>query len=36
MTFDDVRQLALAWPEVDDGTASATRHLRCARKCWSA
>jgi hypothetical protein len=24
MTFDDVRKLALAWPEVEDGTSKIT------------
>jgi hypothetical protein len=32
MTFDDVRQLALAWPEVDDGTSYGTPALKVRKK----
>ena len=28
MTFDDVRKLALAWPEVEDGTSYGTPALK--------
>ena len=32
MTFDDVRNLALAWPEVEDGTSYGTRALKVRKK----
>jgi hypothetical protein len=32
MTFDDVRKLALAWPEVEDGTSYGTPALKVRRK----
>ncbi len=32
MTFDDVRTLALAWPEVEDGTSYGTRALKVRKK----
>ena len=32
MTFDDVRKIALAWPEVDDGTSYGTPALRVRKK----
>ena len=32
MTFDDVRQLALAWPEVEDGTSYGTPALKVRKK----
>jgi hypothetical protein len=32
MTFDDVRKLALAWPEVHDGTSYGTRALKVRKK----
>jgi hypothetical protein len=32
MTFDEVRRLALAWPEVDDGTAYGTPALKVRKK----
>jgi hypothetical protein len=32
MTFDDVRKLALAWPEVEDGTSYGTLALKVRKK----
>src|ERR1044072_1553524 len=32
MTFDDVRKLALAWPEVHDGTSYGTPALKVRKK----
>jgi hypothetical protein len=32
VTFDDVRQIALAWPEVTDGTSYGTPALRVRKK----
>jgi hypothetical protein len=32
MTFDDVRTLALAWPEVEDGTSYGTSALKVRKK----
>src|SRR3954452_4276144 len=32
MTFDDVRKMALAWPEVEDGTSYGTRALKVRMK----
>ena len=32
MTFDDVRKLALAWPEVQDGTSYGTAALKVRKK----
>jgi hypothetical protein len=32
MTFDDVRKLALAWPEVEDGTSYGTPALKVRKK----
>jgi hypothetical protein len=32
MTFDDIRKLALAWPEVEDGTSYGTPALKVRRK----
>ena len=32
MTFDDVRKLALAWPEVEDGTSYGTPTLKVRKK----
>jgi hypothetical protein len=32
MTFDDVRKLALAWPEVHDGTSYGTAALKVRKK----
>ena len=32
MTFDDVRRLALAWPEVEDGTSYGTPALKVRKK----
>ena len=32
MTFDDVRKIALAWPEVEDGTSYGTLALKVRRK----
>ena len=32
MTFDDVRKLALAWPEVHDGTSYGTAALKLRKK----
>ncbi len=32
MTFDDVRKIALAWPEVEDGTSYATPALKVRKK----
>ena len=32
MTFDDVRKLALAWPEVEDGTSYGTSALKVRKK----
>jgi len=32
MTFDDVRKLALAWPEVQDGTSYRTAALKVRKK----
>src|ERR1700754_925076 len=32
MTFDDVREIALAWPEVEDGTSYGTPALKVRKK----
>jgi hypothetical protein len=32
MTFDDVRKIALAWPEVEDGTSYGTPALKVRNK----
>ena len=32
MTFDDVRHIALAWPEVEDGTSYGTPALKVRKK----
>ena len=32
MTFDDVRKIALAWPEVEDGTSYGTAALKVRKK----
>ena len=32
MTFDDVRRLALTWPEVEDGTSYGTAALKVRKK----
>jgi hypothetical protein len=32
MTFDDVREIALAWPEVADGTSYGTPALKVRKK----
>src|ERR1700752_2495031 len=32
MTFDDVRKMALAWPEVEDGTSYGTPALKVRKK----
>jgi hypothetical protein len=32
MTFDEVRKLALAWPEVEDGTSYGTAALKVRKK----
>jgi len=32
MTFDDVRSIALAWPEVTDGTSYGTPALKVREK----
>jgi hypothetical protein len=32
MTFDDVRSIALAWPEVEDGTSYGTPALKVRKK----
>jgi hypothetical protein len=32
MTFDDVRNIALAWPEVEDGTSYGTPALKVRKK----
>ena len=32
MTFDDVRKISLAWPEVEDGTSYGTLALKVRRK----
>jgi hypothetical protein len=32
MTFDDVRRMALTWPEVEDGTAYGTAALKVRKK----
>jgi hypothetical protein len=32
MTFDDVRQIALAWPEVEDGASYGTPALKVRKK----
>src|ERR1700709_2389336 len=32
MTFDDIRKLALSWPEVEDGTSYGTPALKVRRK----
>jgi hypothetical protein len=32
MTFDDIRKIALAWPEVEDGTSYATPALKVRKK----
>lgn len=32
MTFDDIRKIALAWPEVEDGTSYGTPALKARKK----
>jgi hypothetical protein len=32
VTFDDVRKIALAWPEVEDGTSYGTPALKVRKK----
>ena len=32
MTFDDVRKIALTWPEVEDGTSYGTPALKVRKK----
>jgi hypothetical protein len=32
LTFDDVRKIALAWPEVEDGTSYGTAALKVRKK----
>jgi hypothetical protein len=32
MTFDDIRKLALSWPEVEDGTSYGTAALKVRKK----
>ena len=32
MTFDDIRKVALAWPEVEDGTSYGTAALKVRKK----
>jgi hypothetical protein len=32
MTFDDIRKIALVWPEVEDGTSYGTPALRVRKK----
>src|SRR5580704_8742124 len=32
MTFDDIRKIALVWPEVDDGTSYGTPALKVRKK----
>jgi hypothetical protein len=32
MTFDDIRHIALAWPEVEDGTSYSTPALKVRKK----
>ena len=32
MTFDDVREISLAWPEVEDGTSYGTPALKVRKK----
>jgi hypothetical protein len=32
MTFDDIRKIALAWPEVEDGTSYGRRWRELASK----
>ena len=32
MTFDDIRKIALAWPEVEDGTSYGTPALKVRKK----
>jgi hypothetical protein len=32
MTYDDIRKLALAWPEVEDGTSYGTSALKVRKK----
>jgi hypothetical protein len=32
MTFDDIRKIALAWPEVEDGTSYGTAALKVRKK----
>jgi hypothetical protein len=32
MTFDDIRKIALAWPEVEDGTSYGTSALKIRKK----
>jgi len=32
VTFDDIRKLALAWPEVEDGTSYGTAALKVRKK----
>jgi len=32
VTFDDVRKIALAWPEIEDGTSYGTPALKVRRK----
>jgi hypothetical protein len=32
MTYDDIRKIALAWPEVEDGTSYGTSALKVHKK----
>jgi hypothetical protein len=32
VTFDDIREMALAWPEVEDGTSYGTPALKVRKK----
>jgi hypothetical protein len=32
VTFDDVRKISLAWPEVEDGTSYSTPALKVRKK----
>jgi hypothetical protein len=34
MTFDEGRQIALAWPDVKDGTSYGTPALKVRKNCW--
>jgi hypothetical protein len=36
LSFDGIWAIALAWPEVEDGTSYGRRRSRCARSCWRA